>query len=63
MALPFSPIQVGKEHLYYLLQKLGLTYTSAKATRPPTCGNVRFLTKTKQKDKKKHSIRIVWTVG
>lgn len=49
--LAFSPIQVGKQHLYFLLQKLGLTLHLKRGHETKDFRTHFGLTKTKQKDK------------
>lgn len=49
--LAFSPIQVGKQHLYFLLQKLGLTLHLKQGHETKDLRTHFELTKTKQKDK------------
>ena len=47
----FSPIEMGKQHLYYLLQKLGLALTLREGHETKALRDLYGLTKTKQKDK------------
>lgn len=47
----FSPIQVGKEHLYHLLTKQGLTLNLCKGHQTADLRTTYGLTKTTQKDK------------
>jgi len=58
-AMSFSPIQVGKEHLYYLLQKLGLTLHKCEGHQTADLRVTFGLTKTKQKDEKAFSSHCV----
>lgn len=51
-AKSFSPVQVGKEHLYYLLQKLGLTLHKCEGHQTADLRITFGLTKTKEKDAK-----------
>jgi len=51
-AMAFSPVQVGKEHLYYLLQKMGLELHKCEGHQTAYLRQQFGLTKTKQKDKK-----------
>jgi hypothetical protein len=48
----FSPVQVGKEHLYHLLEKDGLRLHLCEGHETATLRQEFGLTKTKQKDKR-----------
>jgi hypothetical protein len=51
-ALSFSPLQMGKEHLYYLLQRMGLTLRKCEGQQTAELRQQYGLTKTSQKDKR-----------
>jgi hypothetical protein len=51
-ALAFSPIQMGKQHLYYLLQQMGLQLHLREGHETFALRQQYGLTKTKQKDKR-----------
>lgn len=50
-AMSFSPLQMGKEHLYYLLQRMGLTLHKCEGHQTADLRLTYGLTKTTQKDK------------
>lgn len=58
-ALSFSPLQVGKEHLSYLLQKLGLTLHKCAGHQTADLRVAFGLTKTKRKDEKSFAAHCV----
>ena len=51
-ALSFSPVQVGKEHLYYLLERMGLVLHKCEGHQTADLRVTFGLTKTKEKDAK-----------
>lgn len=51
-AKAFSPLQMGKEHLYHLLTQMGLTLHRCEGHQTADLRQTYSLTKTKQKDKK-----------
>ena len=51
-ALAFSPLQVGKEHLYHLLERLGLALHLRDGYETKTLREQYGLYKTRQKDKR-----------
>jgi hypothetical protein len=51
IALAFSPVQVGKEHLYYRLQRMGLILHKCEGQETADLRQRFGLNKTKQKDK------------